>query len=126
MLKTLKTKNLTLSYVFNRIHNRTLLPLSLFALILFGLSESGWAVHDIFANPTAKASFLQAGAITFGKVLVGLMFVGSSIGALAGRVNWRWVAIIFAVGVVLVTVDKITTFMMANNLGEQQQQPQQR
>lgn len=119
MLKTLRPKNLTLSQAFkrNRINGngQTLLRLSLFALILFGLSKSGWAVHDIFANPTAKATFLQAGAITFGKVMVGLMFVGSAIGALAGRINWRWVAIIFAVGAVLVTVEKITTFMMADN-----------
>jgi hypothetical protein len=122
VFKTLKNRNLTLSHVFNRIQGRTLLPLSLFALILFGFSESGWAVHDIFANPTTKATFIQAGAVTFGKVLVGLMFVGSAIGALAGRINWRWVAIIFAVGVVLVTVDKITNFMMADNIVPQQRQ----
>ena len=88
-------------------------------MILFGLSESGWAVHDIFSNFTTKATFIQAGAVTFGKVLVGLMFVGSAIGALAGRINWRWVAIIFAVGVALVTVDKITNFMMADNITQQ-------
>lgn len=109
----------TAAFMLNKLKSveiRGWITFSVLAIIIFGFSENAWAVHDIFGNPASKATFLQTGLISFGKILVGVLFVLCSLGALAGRVNWKWVLTIGGIAVALVTIQKISDFMLAETI----------
>ena len=73
---------------------------------------SKWRVlANIFAKPTQKANLIKSGLMTFAKVSVAVAFLACLLGALAGRINWRWVAIVFIVAITIATFDLLLGFL---------------
>ena len=72
------------------------------------------ALANIFAKPTQKLQALKTGLLLMAKVSVAIAFVGCFLAALAGRINWRWVAVVAGVSVALATLDTILTFLDIN------------
>lgn len=69
------------------------------------------ALANIFAKPTQKANLIKSGLMTFAKVSVAVAFLACLLGALAGRINWRWVAIVFIVAITIATFDILLGFL---------------
>jgi len=89
---------------------RSYLPymiLGVFALLLF--VDPAWA--DIFTKPIEKARAIKAGLMNFAKVSVAVAFLACLVGALAGRINWRWVAVVFVVAIAIATFDLLLGFL---------------
>lgn len=89
---------------------RSYLPymiLGVFALLLF----IDPALADIFTKPIEKARAVKAGLMNFAKVSVAVAFLACLVGALAGRVNWRWVAVVFVVAIAIATFDILLGFL---------------
>ena len=78
-----------------------------FALLL--LVDPAWA--DIFTKPIEKARAIKAGLMNFAKVSVAVAFLACLVGALAGRINWRWVAVVFVVAIAIATFDLLLGFL---------------
>ena len=72
------------------------------------------ALANIFTKPTQKLQELKTGLLLMAKVSVAIAFVGCFLAALAGRINWRWVAVVAGVSVALATLDTILTFLDLN------------
>jgi len=66
---------------------------------------------NIFDKPTKKLQDLKDGLLLMAKISVAIAFVGCFLAALAGRINWRWVAVVAGVSVALATLDTILTFL---------------
>lgn len=89
---------------------RSYLPyviLGAFALLLF----VDPALADIFAKPVAKARAIKLGLMNFAKVSVAVAFLACLVGALAGRINWRWVGVVFVVAIAIATFDLLLGFL---------------
>lgn len=89
---------------------RSYLPyviLGTFALLLF----MDPALADIFAKPVAKARAIKLGLMNFAKVSVAVAFLACLVGALAGRINWRWVGVVFVVAIAIATFDLLLGFL---------------
>lgn len=89
---------------------RSYLPyviLGAFALLLF----VDPALADIFAKPVEKAMAIKLGLMNFAKISVAVAFLACLVGALAGRINWRWVAVVFVVAIAIATFDLLLGFL---------------
>ena len=69
------------------------------------------ALANIFAKPTQKATLIKNGLMIFAKVSVAVAFLACLLGALAGKINWRWVAIVFIVAIAIATFDILLGFL---------------
>ena len=69
------------------------------------------ALADIFTKPIEKARAVKTGLMNFAKVSVAVAFLACLVGALAGRVNWRWVAVVFVVAIAIATFDILLGFL---------------
>ena len=69
------------------------------------------AFADIFTKPIEKARAVKVGLMNFAKVSVAVAFLALLVGALAGRVNWRWVAVVFVVAIAIATFDILLGFL---------------
>ncbi len=69
------------------------------------------AMANIFAKANTKAGQIKSGLLTFAKVSVAVAFVACLVGALAGRINWKWVGIVFGVAIAIASIDIILTFL---------------
>jgi len=96
---------MTLSF-FNK--NQCLLFL-LIGLLVISMIDP--ALANIFAKPTQKAQLIKTGLMTFAKVSVAIAFLACLVGALAGRINWRWVAVVFVVAISIATFDILLGFL---------------
>ena len=83
----------------------------LLLFLLCGLVFVDPALANIFAKPTQKANLIKSGLMTFAKVSVAVAFLACLLGALAGRINWRWVAIVFIVAITIATFDILLGFL---------------
>jgi len=83
--------------------------------VLFGAFALLWCIEpalaDIFTKPIEKARAVKVGLMNFAKVSVAVAFLACLVGALAGRINWRWVAVVFVVAIAIATFDLLLGFL---------------
>ena len=86
--------------------------LPLLALVSFSLLLTmDPALANIFAKPPQKLQALKTGLLLVEKVSVAIAFVACFLAALAGRINWRWVAVVAGVALALAILETLLSFL---------------
>lgn len=93
----------------NFFNKNTFLILLFIGIIVISMVDP--AMANIFAKPTEKIKVIKSGLMTFTKVGVAVAFLACLVGALAGRINWRWVAIVAIVAIAVATFDTLLDFL---------------